>query len=243
VNASTPFAALAGAPAPDFAAQAEPVPTTTPIPTPMRSRLLAAAAAVVLASPALAQEAPPADSTDAPNGPRKGAWSLSFTAPGYGGSGERAELGVWEMVGERTNLGLTLEVQVGGQDREDGTHDDSDATTAVGLGLAARRYAGAARGIAPYVQGRVFGRGSYARREATEYEETQRGTFAGVEAVVGAEWFPVRHFSVSGHTGARAMTARLEQDATYPDGEERETVSRYGQFGTFTSSLSVQIYF
>lgn len=222
-----------------------PIHTTHPV-TFMRLHLLAAAAAAVLASPTLAQEAPPADTTPAPNGLRKGAWSLSFSAPGYSGSGERAEFGVWEMVGARTNLGLTLEVSVAGRDREGEEQgaDQTEASTSVQLGANLRRYVSTARSVAPYVQGRVFGRGYYTRRDGLGYEETIRGAAGGLEGAFGVEWFPVRQFSVSGHTGARLGVGRLEQDQEYPDDDTKRSADyRDVSFQTFTSALSVQIYF
>lgn len=216
-------------------------------PSPMRLRLLAATAAVVIASPALAQDVPaPTDTTPAPNGLRQGAWSLSFSAPGYSGSGERAELGVWEMVGARTNLGLTLEVNVYGRDREGEEQgaDQTEASTSLQLGANVRRYVSTTRVVAPYVQGRVFGRGFYTRRDGLGYDETLRGVSGGLEGAVGVEWFPVRQFSVAGHTGARMLIGRLEQDLENPDDDnERRSEYRDVNFQTFTSALSVQIYF
>ncbi|HEX6913116.1 MAG TPA: hypothetical protein VF142_22085 [Longimicrobium sp.] len=208
----------------------------------------ALAAALVPASPALAQDTPPSDSAVAPpNALRQGTWSLSFSAPGYSGSGERVEFGVWEMVGPRTNLGLTLEVNVSGYDREtEGGGQQakqSDAATSFLLGLNARQYVRAGRGIAPFVHGRVFGRGNYSRRESSGYEETTRGMGVGTEAAVGVEWFPVRSFSVAGHTGARLQFARSEQTLTDPADEEQSADYHYASFQTFTSALSVQIYF
>lgn len=201
-------------------------------------------AAAVLAAPALAQDALPADTTPAPNGLRKGTWSLSFSAPGFTGTSERAEFGVWEMVGARTNLGLTLEVNVYGRDREGEGADQTEASTSVQLGANLLRYVSTARSVAPFVQGRVFGRGFYTRRDALGYEETLRGVSGGLEGSVGVEWFPVRQFSVAGHTGARLFIGRLEQDQDYPDDDtERAADFRDVSFQTFTSALSVQIYF
>jgi hypothetical protein len=214
----------------------------------MRTRLFALAASLLLVAPALAQDAPPADTAASPTGLRKGRWSLSFAAPGYTGSGERVELGVWEMVGPRTNLGLTLEVNVTGYDRESqdgsgGAADQTDASTSLALGLNARQYVHTRHSVAPFVQGRVFGRGSYARRENSGYEETSRGFGAGVEAAFGAEWFPVRQFSVAGYTGGRMSVSRSEQTLTDPEDKEQSADYHYATFQTFTSALSVQIYF
>lgn len=215
----------------------------------MHSRLLAAAVAVLaLAAPARAQDAPapgvPADTASSPPGLlRKGAWSLTFTAPGYSGS-EGMEFGLWEMVGPRTNAGVTLEVFVNGRDRDTDTGGDyTEAATTAGLGFNLRRYVGMSHRVAPYLQGRVFGRGEYNRAESGDTEASTRGTHAGVEAGLGAEWFPVRQFSLSGHTGARFMVSRYSQTITQPTGEETEATSNEALFRTFTSSLSVRIYF
>jgi hypothetical protein len=211
----------------------------------MHRLFLTAAAAVLLAAPARAQEAP-ADTTagDPTYGPRKGAWSLSFTAPGYA-LGERVELGVWEMVGARTNLGLTLEVAVYGGERDgDGGGDQDLANTSVGLGLNARRYLAMSRPVMPYLQGRVFGRGSYSRREGDgPAKDVNRVATAGVEGVLGAEWFPVRHVSLSGHTGLRFSRTTQDQEVQDPQGNEYEVSTREMGFQTFTSALALQIYF
>jgi hypothetical protein len=211
----------------------------------MRSLLITIAAAatmLALAAPARAQDAP-ADSTAAPPiGPQKGAWSLSFVAPGYAG-GETLEFGVWEMVGARTNLGVTLEVLVGGREEAVNGREGTAATTRAGLGLNARRYLASARRVTPYLQGRVFVRGAYQRNESPGVEDWHRGAQAGVEAALGAEWFPVHHFSVSGHTGVRLAASRFTQELTASDGQTLPLSTTEGSFQTFTSALAVRIYF
>jgi hypothetical protein len=210
----------------------------------MHRLLFAAAAAALLSVPARAQDAP-ADSTapPPPNGPRKGAWSLSFVAPGYTG-GERAEVGVWEMVGSRTNLGVTLEVGVFGTDRDGDGEDQTQASTSLGLGFNVRRYLASGRAVVPYLQGRAFGRGSYSRRDGSSGGEDVFSTStAGVEGVLGAEWFALRHVSFSGHTGARFSATRQRQQAEDAQGNEFHSTTRDVGFQTFTSALSLQIYF
>ena len=207
----------------------------------MRS-LFILAAAVLLAVPLRAQDASVDSVAPPPNGLQKGAWSLSFVAPGYSAN-ETAEFGVWEMVGPRTNLGVTLEVLVGGREQETDSGESTAASTSVGLGFNVRQYLASARHVAPYVQGRLFGRGSYQRYESTSADDSNRGAYAGVEAALGAEWFPVRQFSLSGHTGVRLSASRFRQELTTPTGEQREASSNEGQFQTFTSALAVRIYF
>lgn len=210
-----------------------------------RITTFAALACALAAVPAAAQDDPvftvTVDTTPAPpNGLAKGAWSLSFAAFG----GERAEFGVWEMIGSRTNLGLSLEVNAFGRERDlDGSEETTEATTSVGLGVNVRRFLATERRVAPFVQGRIFGRGSYTRRESGDFEEVTRGRNVGAEAGVGAEWFPVRQFSVSGYTGARFTAGRYEVEQEDPEGETVEAAYNDGGFQTFTSALSVHIYF
>lgn len=209
----------------------------------MRITIFAAASAAVLAlaTPVRAQDEP-ADTAGAPRTPlRKGAWSLSFEAPGYA-AGERAQFGLWRMAGSRTNLGLALDLAVLDHDREADGEEVDDATRAVGLGLHARRYLGPERAVMPFVQGGVFGRTGSLRRESGDAEEERSTRQGGIEAGVGAEWFPVRQISVSGYTGARASASRTEQDSTTPGGDVSST-SNDLVLQTFTSALAVRIYF
>jgi hypothetical protein len=215
----------------------------------MRTTILAAAAAAVLSFPApvRAQDVAPVTSADTAEAPprtalQKGTWSLSFVAPGYSG-GERAQFAIWEMMGSRTNVGLALELSVSGRDRDQDGDDVTEASTGAGMGINVRRYAGAERAVMPFVQGGVFGRGGYSRREGDSYDADLKMMSVGVEAGIGAEWFPVRHFSLSGYTGARLSTSRYEEEYTGPDETERTSSSTEGAFQAFTSALSVSIYF
>lgn len=215
----------------------------------MRTTVFAAAAAAVLAlaAPVRAQDVAPVTTADTAEAPprtalQKGTWSLSFVAPGYSG-GDRAQFAVWEMMGNRTNVGLALELSVSGRDREQDGDDLTEASTGLGLGINVRRYAGAERAVMPFVQGGVFGRGGYSRRDGDTYDTDVKVFSAGVEAGLGAEWFPVRHFSISGYTGARLSTSRYEEDYTAPDDTEHTSSSSEGAFQAFTSALSISIYF
>jgi hypothetical protein len=210
----------------------------------MRNPLITVAAAatmLALAAPARAQDAAADSTAPPPVGPQKGAWSLSFVAPGYGG--ETVEFGVWEMVGARTNLGVTLEVLVGGREDEANGRKGTAATTRAGLGFNARRYLATARRVTPYLQGRVFVRGAYQRNESPGVEDWHRGAQVGAEAALGAEWFPVHHFSVSGHTGVRLAASRFRQELTASDGQTHPLSTTDASLQTFTSAVAVRIYF
>lgn len=214
----------------------------------MRFATLAAAAALLSAVPAHAQESAVDDSTLAAadttprTSLRKGVWSLSFAAPGYAG-GERGEFGVWEMVGARTNLGLTLGVSVVGAEAEGSSGDATVAETGIDLGVTVKRYVMEPREVTPFLLGSAVIGGNYERREGQQYEESSRGVNANLRAGVGVEWFPVRRASLSGHTGFSLFAGRMEHDQELPDGTTRdgETSQMYVQ--SFTSALSLHIWF
>lgn len=211
----------------------------------MRFAVHAAAAAAALllhAVPAAAQDTIPADTTPR-NGLRKGAWSIEFELPGYGVGGERFGFGVWEMVGARTNLGLTLGINVSGRETEGGSGDQTNAVTSAEVGVRAKRYLRTDRPVAPYLLAGAFVNGMYSRRDYSGYEETARGLGAGVQAAVGVEWFPVRYMSVAGHTGARLGVDRTSAEVDRPDGAHDEYDDTGGYFRTFTSALTVKLYF
>ena len=212
-----------------------------------------AAALLSLALPARAQDAaPPADTTraaiPADTTPRtalqKGNWSLSFAFPTYGNGGG-SEFGAWEMVGARTNLGLFLGLFVYGTDTSNNVGDDlTTASTDVSVGVNVKRYLMAPRTVTPYLLGSASIGGRFERREGNDqYEETVRGMNTSVRASVGAEWFPVRRMSVYGHTGFGFFSGRTETELDLSSGEHREADSRSAGFNSFTSVLSVQIYF
>lgn len=211
----------------------------------MRTLSLAAAAAalLLLSAPARAQDAEAAADTTPRTSLQKGTWSLSFQAPVYGSGGGTGEFGAWEMVGSRTNLGLTLGISVGGVDIN-GDRDQTDALTSASLGLNLRRYLVEPRDVTPYVQGTVTAGGSYQRREdSAGYESEDRGVEGGLGAAVGAEWFPTRRMSVSGHTGFRIFARRFEQHQEVPDGREFDQDGTSLHVHTFTTALMLQIYF
>jgi hypothetical protein len=56
---------------------------------------------------------------------------------------------------------------------------------------------------------------------------------------LGVEWFPARRVSISGETGLSAQLGR--QTLEHNDGQDARVTSL--NLSTFTSGLSVQIYF
>lgn len=220
---------------------------------PFRAFAAAAAALLSLALPAAAQTAAPASADTtlavaADTLPRtslqKGNWSLSFAAPGLGGSGERAEFGAWEMVGHRTNLGLTLAIQVYGVDSESSPGGGTaQASTDVTVGVNVRRYLMQPRDVTPFLLAGASIGGRYDRRDGPQdYDETTRGMSTNVFGGVGVEWFPLRRMSLSGQTGFGLRNARYETETDIGE-DHRDSETRSAGFTSFTSALSLQIYF
>ena len=174
---------------------------------------------------------------------QKGSWSLSFIAPGYS-AGERAEFGAWEMMGPRTNLGITLVIAVDGNDQAGSSGSGTEASTSVSLGANVKQYVMAPREVTPFLLGSVAIGGAFSRRDRSDgYDDSSRGMTGNVRAAVGAEWFPVRRMSLSGFTGFTLNASRFDVEQTWPDGTEGEGESSFFSFRTFASALWLQIYF
>lgn len=210
----------------------------------IRSALLSAAAAALLALPAAAQDTIPADTAAPRNGLRDGARSLQFDLPSYGGSVATGAFGVWQMVGARTNLGITLGISANVRDRDYDDAEQSDRGTYLQLGLAAKRYASTDGPVAPFALGRVFAYSSRLEREAdVGFRDEQKILGGGVEGGLGVEWFPVRHLSVGGYTGVSVGGESLNGETERPNEPRREYDESGAFFRTFTSTLSVHLYF
>lgn len=205
----------------------------------MHRIVTAAVCALLAAAPVRAQEAAP--DTIPRTSLQKGAWSLSFNPPAYGGLG-MGSLAAWKMVGERTNLG----VSVGAHARLTESRGDSltvrENIAGVELGLQARQYVAPAREVTPFATGGVFA-------FFTEYDQAYGNTVserhlygAGVSAGAGLEWFPLRRVSFAGHTGVR-LNVHTGELTSHSGSGQRDARERGLEFATFTSRLSLQIYF
>lgn len=215
------------------------------------SAATAVAAILSLAAPARAQDvvvtttvAAAADTL--PRIPlQKGARSLSLGSPLSGGSGE---LGAWKMVGDRTNLGLGLGVYVldtdAGVDGPDGERELSETRTAFTLSVNGRRYLGEPRLVTPFVFGGVTaGIVRIERKETGFNDQGSRGFETGARAGFGVEWFPLRNVSLAGHTGLSVNRSSTDGDYTLPDGEEVDAEASSLSVNSFTSGVSLQIWF
>jgi hypothetical protein len=172
---------------------------------------------------------------------QKGAWSLAFDPPAYGGFGT-GSLGAWKMVGERTNLGVSVGAHIRLTEALSDSLTVRENVAGVELGLQARRYVARAREVTPFATGGVFA-------FFTEYDQAYGNTVAerhlygaGVSAGAGLEWFPLRRASFAGHTGVR-LNVHTGELTTHSGGEQRDARERGLELATFTSRLSLQIYF
>jgi hypothetical protein len=202
-------------------------------------RITVALAGLLLAAPLSAQDAAP-DSTPR-NSLQKGAWSLSFDAPAFGG-GDPSSLGGWKMVGERTNLGVSVGIHTRNTESRSDSSGRDEITTGLMLGVEARRYVSPAREITPFATGGVFAFLSRFKQDYGAGEGEQHVYGAGVSAGAGVEWFPVRRISLAGHTGVRLNVHRGESSTDHGGGQRRGE-ERGWDLSTFTTALSLQIYF
>lgn len=196
--------------------------------------------ALLAAAPVRAQEAAP--DTTPRTSLQKGAWSLSFDAPAYSANLGTGAFGAWKMVGERTNLGLIVGIQVHDRDESTDASELDQRSSLLAVGLHARRYSGTIRDVTPFL---AAGIDAYAGRSTQSSQNGSidgRGYGASAQAGVGVEWFPVRRMSLAGHTGAAVRLYTSENEIQTAPGP-RESDLRTLEFATFTSRLSLQIYF
>ncbi len=175
-----------------------------------------------------------------------GAWSLSFSLPSGGG----ASLGVWKLIGSRTNLGLDIGLRtVSTSDRQrldDGTPMQEFNSSSVGIAIepSIRQYIATYRTLAPYIHGNLlFSYSSLDAETVSQQATTERTTYEyGIGVGIGVEWAPLERFSIGGHTGVRfSYQDRNSVDAS-PVGTRLQSGSAT-TFDTFVSSLVVQLYF
>lgn len=175
-----------------------------------------------------------------------GAWSLSFSLPSGGG----ASLGVWKLVGPRTNLGLDIGVRsVSSSDNlrfDDGRPSEELNSSDLGLAIepSIRQYITAYRTLAPYIHGRLlFAYSSIDAETVSQQSTTVRKTYEyGIGVGIGVEWAPLERFSIGGHTGVRFSYLDRSSVNSSPAGTSVQDGSAT-IFDTFVSSLVVQLYF
>ncbi|HEX2188637.1 MAG TPA: hypothetical protein VHG51_07040 [Longimicrobiaceae bacterium] len=176
------------------------------------------------------------DPAGAPNGLRKGAYSLSFGLPSGGPLAGHAGLGFWKMVSDRTNLGVTLDLRRTRTEAENPGGQQEGRDFGAGVGVQAKRYLDATRAVAPFLGGRVGGGYRFTEQSTGGSAVGSEGWRAGAGAGVGLEWFPVRSVSLAGGTGLDVVYYRSRNLAGEADSS---TLS----VGTFSTDLSLQIWF
>jgi hypothetical protein len=176
-----------------------------------------------------------------------GAWSLSFSLPSGGG----ASLGVFKLVGPRTNLGLDVVVGAFSSSDDisfsDGRPAEQRSQTDFDLAFvpSVRQYVGVHRTIAPYIHGNLLFGYNYENFETViGTASTTRNTVYqyAIGAGVGVEWTPLERISVGGHTGVRFSYFDRGSETGSPAGTSQVSGSAT-RFETFVSSLVLQLYF
>jgi hypothetical protein len=205
----------------------------------MTRSMLVAAALVLACAPAV--RAQQADSVSRPNALVKGARALSFDV----GSGS-GHIGYLKMVSDRSALGVQVGVSalqntIRQDDSNDGDEAKQTRMTAT-LGMDYRVYKHTDRRLAPFAE---FGGGvsyGHVKTEADagvgpdEVDElTAKEYGVNLDGGFGLQWFPVHDVSLTGLTGVTVFANRQ----TAPQGFRGTGLG----VSTFTSSVSLQIYF
>lgn len=216
----------------------------------MRNSAVTAAAAALLslAAPARAQAVVVVtESADTlpRSSLRKGTWSLSFALPGDGGSGS---VGAWKMVSPRTNLGVFVGLTAARVESDVesplGEQEVTDSHTMLEVGVQAKRYVTHADEVAPFLFGAAsMGTVREDRDDETTFDRQNHVTQGNLAAGAGVEWFPVRRVSVAGYTGFSVHAGLSGSQQDLAAGGEVKYDSTFVSAGTFTSGLSLQIYF
>lgn len=154
-----------------------------------------------------------------PNRLDESVFSLSFSVPGGGNPYSGGAFGLWYMVSSPLNLGVNLGFAV------DSVDVGGESQTAVDflLAPAVKYYMNTNSQVAPFLLGQFNMRIGSDGVDGSD-SEVEVGLLVGF----GIEWFPVRNFSIGGHTG-------LGFDFVRPDPQGFA-------MGTLHSGLSAQFY-
>jgi hypothetical protein len=182
------------------------------------------------------------DGEAARNALRSGQSALSFATPSGGNPIVPGTLGYHYMLADNMRLGVHLGLNMQATTVEVG--DEEESATALGLTLAPQlNYYTSTQGtVAPYFFGLLnLGIFSDGIDETTGDPDDDENAFnpqeqptLNIAAGMGAEWFPVTRFSISGQVGLNI--AALQQD-------QSETEKNDFGLNLFTSSLAANIYF
>jgi hypothetical protein len=141
-------------------------------------------------------------------------------------------VGLWRQASPRMRAGIEVGTTVS-RAEEDGTEE---AFTSFAVRPTVRLFSGAEGAVRPYTLVGAYAEG-YRRRSASEEfdaEQVYGTTEVGARIGAGVEWLP---------TGARFSATRQRQQAEDAQGNEFHSTTRDVGFQTFTSALSLQIYF
>lgn len=188
-----------------------------------------------------------ADAPTSSDGPaaqtvRDDRWSIALGIPNGGGS----ELGLWRMVGTRTNLGLQVGYRWADDEVEGDEREQERLDWAISLSPTLQRYLFVRGSVSPFVLLRA--EFSVSRSEAASvspagasyHQRTSRTV--GARIGLGAEWIPLPDIGIGGHTGLRFSHAWSDEQATGP-GDVLEFDGSSSRAATFVSALTLRIFF
>jgi hypothetical protein len=159
----------------------------------------------------------------------KGRKSIEFTLPNAGGG----TIGLWKFTTDNRNVGLNLGFQYG---RGSTVDDRQSHSWSVSAAPTVKSYFDTRRQVAPYKR---FGLSADYSRTSFESplgtEPTPFGFSVGAKAGLGADWFPNDQISIGGYAGLGVSKSW--------SGHGNHSDATSWSIGTFSSALSVNIYF
>lgn len=200
-------------------------------------RHAAALLALVAATPAAAQDAAPEE----PVLPLPGTHSLSLSHDN--GS---SMIGLGRMVGARTKLEIGVAADIRGVTIDPASGDDIvEGSNGLTVRAGVRRYSRPESRIAPYLMAGMSGFHHRRTQDGGSAGRESRldGKGVGIDAGGGVEWFPVARVGISGQAGISAAAFRQRHRSSSPDGSPQVASHTHYTVGTFTSALSISLYF
>lgn len=173
--------------------------------------------------------------------PERGSWSigLPLLTENVG-----SVLNVGFMATSRLQVGLEVDLQAAEAEQDVNRptlgFNSTLESTDIAVGPTLRWYGSGVGPVVPFLRFRgLYGWGKEKITIGDEpFRETDTRVLAG-SLSIGAEWFPIRQLSVSGHTGLEVSRSTFEREDF--DGDLIEQTRN--QTGTFRSALAVHFYF
>lgn len=163
-----------------------------------------------------------------------GKWSLALALPSGGGG----SMGLWRMVGDRTNLGVELTPGWNHYRRSYTEGSLAQEVWNVRLSPIVQRYLSVNRRVAPFMRGGIeLGLGYTGTAGVAGGGHSANRYHLGASIALGVECFALADISVNGYTGSHIG---FDWDAESGSSSNRGHTL---DLGTFMSSIILRIYF